>query len=87
MKLAVNILLAYNANPYMHDDQTYTPIHIASQNGYVGVLKELLNHGVDINITTGIQQYTCLHIATIRNRENVVKFLVGKGMLIVIVYL
>jgi len=69
--------LTYNADPYITDKQSYTPLHNASNGGHVKVVDALLQDGVNINLQTAQQHYTALHIAVLKNHDSVVKLLLA----------
>ena len=82
MVTAISLLLKYKADPYIQDDQSYTPIHTAVDSGYENVVKILLSSGISVNLQTGLQKYTCLHIAAKKNRRNIVEILLNAGKII-----
>ena len=79
MSTALKILLMYNADPYLADEQSYTPIHTAADNGHENIIEILINHDVDINLQTRLQGYTPLHLSVSRKRTNVIEFLLKTG--------
>ena len=54
------------------------PIHIAAKAGYLGILEEILNKGVDVNQAT-INKEMPLHLAVQSLYLPTVKYLIGKG--------
>ena len=71
----VEILLTYNADPYVCDHQSYMPIHTAAECGYEKIIRVLIEDGVDVNVQTDLQEYTALHIAALKGHESVTKYL------------
>ena len=73
--------MTYNADPYIADKQSYTPLHNASEGGHVKVVDVLLQDGVDVNLQTASHRYTALHVAVLKNRDAVVELLLAhEGM-------
>eukprot|EP00111_Clytia_hemisphaerica_P017121 TCONS_00050694-protein len=71
----VQVLLDHNANPYVMDSQSYSPLHNAADGGHVKVVRKLLHHGMDVNLQTSSQQFTALHLAALKGHENLVTVL------------
>ncbi|SCM10782.1 ankyrin, putative [Plasmodium chabaudi adami] len=55
------------------------PIHLASNDGNIEIIKYLLASGIDINSKTKIRKYTALHICASKGDINTVKFLVDNN--------
>ncbi|CDU85057.1 ankyrin-repeat protein, putative [Plasmodium yoelii] len=55
------------------------PIHLASNDGNIELIKYLLKSGIDINSKTKVRKYTALHICASKGDINTVKFLVNNN--------
>ncbi|CAD2093430.1 ankyrin, putative [Plasmodium vinckei lentum] len=55
------------------------PIHLASNDGNIEIIKYLLASGIDINSKTKIRKYTALHICAYKGDMSTVKFLVDNN--------
>lgn len=53
---------------------TSSPLHQAARNGHIDIVKLLVDHGADVDVTDGSNK-TPLHVATFRGHEKVVKLL------------
>lgn len=73
----VDLLLTHNADPYICDNKSYTPLHNAADGGYHKVVRVLLNDGVNVNHQTAKQQYTPLHVASMKGHDNVAMILLS----------
>ena len=57
---------------------THTALHLASRNGHVKVVEELLHVGLDINVRTA--RGTALHEAALCGKIEVVRTLLTRGI-------
>ncbi|MCC8483024.1 MAG: ankyrin repeat domain-containing protein [Rickettsia endosymbiont of Labidopullus appendiculatus] len=58
------------------NDEKYTPLWLASQQGHSNIVKWLAEHGADVNIASQVDGTTALQIAIVNNHLPVVKVLV-----------
>lgn len=56
----------------------FTALHYAAKEGFVDLVKILIDEGADINATNKISQ-TALHFACFQNDENTARYLLSKG--------
>lgn len=71
LKLGHNLLNTYQNG--------YLPIHVAANNGYIGVIKSMINNGVDINILSINDHKTPLMIACEHGYIDVIEGLISIG--------
>ena len=71
---------AYLACRVEWEDDEYTPLHYAAEQGNLEAVKELIEkHGIPINIKTGLCQRTPLHLAALAGQLHVAKTLLQKS--------
>lgn len=80
----VSMALADGENPdsLINLDATHssvTCLHYASSRGQLGVVRELLRYGADVDLRTDNRGYTALHFATIGGHVQVVTMLLKAG--------
>ena len=80
MENIVEVLLEYNADPYIKDSHYFTPMHTAAYSGHQNIVVIMLEHGVDPNVQTTIEKYTALHLASMKNFYEVAEVLVKYGI-------
>lgn len=80
MDKIVEVLLEYNADPYIKDSHYFTPMHTAAYSGHQNIVVIMLEHGVDPNVQTTIEKYTALHLASMKNFCEVAQVLVKYGI-------
>ena len=77
---SVRALLAHDANPNARDAFGETTLHYASANGYLDVVKDLVERGGDVLARNG-REMQPIHLATNNERGSkysIVNYLVGK---------
>ena len=70
-----------NVNCFALEKPYYTPLQIASKNGYIDIVEKLLKNGADINIKN-IDRLNALSYAIDYNHLDVVKLLINNGSII-----
>ncbi len=71
--------LGYLTRPIAWDDDEYTPLHYAAQEGDLEVVKELIEkHNISVDIRTGEHQRTPLHLSALEGNLETVKYLISK---------
>jgi ankyrin repeat protein len=55
-----------------------TPLHIATVLGYEDILFYLIEHGANPNLQTKIKGYSCLHLAVLANKPEIIIELLTK---------
>jgi len=73
----VEELILHNADVNIQDLMGYTPLHFASRNNYLDIVKLLLSTGADINAKGRADKCSCLHIAAGQSLHVVVKHLLS----------
>lgn len=58
--------------------QTMSPLHIAAKGGHLGIVKELIECGFDVNTQT--DSGTALHEAVMGDKKHVMRFLISAGV-------
>ena len=77
----VQKLLKHKANPHIFGKHGYQPLHLATEQGNIAIMKELLKFGADIDqgIHFGVILSTPLHISVRERNLQVLKFLIKNG--------
>jgi ankyrin repeat protein len=75
---AVEVLLKANANTKVQSPEGYTPLHIASLNGFEAIVKQLLRVGADVSGRSNTLQ-TPLHVAATKNNVSIIRQLLDAG--------
>ncbi|XP_055544901.1 transient receptor potential channel pyrexia [Wyeomyia smithii] len=75
----VELLLTNGANPNTPQVYTQTPLHVAASNGFVDIMKLLLDHGADARSQYGKKKITALHLASSENYLECVELLITAG--------
>ena len=79
------LLLSHGANPKAETAQGRTPLHQVSRGEYkspeygVGIVRLLLEHGVDVNVRDKEDGWTSLHDAVFKGRVDVTQVLLDHG--------
>lgn len=68
-KIEVNLLTSANVPDV---DKAFTPVYLASLNGHREALYLLIKAGADVNIASGVLQWSPLHIACLKGYEDCV---------------
>ncbi|KAH3747899.1 uncharacterized protein LOC127847976 [Dreissena polymorpha] len=76
---AVTCMLKNGANPSLQNEKNMTALHIAVLYNRASIVKELLEHGAQINRKNKKYQRTPLHIAADKGHANIVQYLLEKG--------
>jgi ankyrin repeat protein len=71
------VLLDFQADPYVKDSSGKTPIYYATVNGHHDMVKLLISYGEDV--TQMIQGTTLLHLAAEKGHADVAELLIEKG--------
>jgi ankyrin repeat protein len=75
----VQCLLQFGSNPNPPQILVETPIHIASEMGYVDCLKALIDAGADVSVPAGNKKNTALHLAAEDDTVECAKILIEAG--------
>jgi len=75
----LKLLLMYNADPYIDDNQCYTPLHTAAYSGHENIVEILLSCNVDVNLKTRNDKQTALHLAARKGFKNIIELLLRYG--------
>ena len=70
-------LISKGAEINIKNSSGSTPLHVATKNGYVEIVRTLTFNNADVDIQNIIGQ-TCLHIAVDKGQKDVVKILTDK---------
>lgn len=65
--------LAQGIDANQHDDEGYSALHAAAENGHLEVVKLLVAHGADVAYRT---EYTAVELAQMAGQAQVVAYLV-----------
>lgn len=76
--LPIRRFLAYGISPETYDQNRTSPLHIASRAGSIEVVKELIAHHCNINLTD-CAGWTSLHIASHCGHSDIVDLLLACG--------
>ena len=72
--------LGYLTQPIGWDDDKYTPLHYAAEEGAIDVVQELIEaRNIPVDIRTGECKRTPLHLAALAGHLDIVKYLIGNG--------
>jgi len=71
------LFLSLGASFSIKTAQDYTPVMIASNNGYQEIVKELLERGVDCSIQSNQSLDTALHMAIKNKHKDIVHMLLN----------
>ena len=73
--------MKHKANPHIFDKHGYQPLHVATQQGNIEIMKELLKFGANIDqgLRYGVSLSTPLHIAVRGRNVQVLKLLIANG--------
>ena len=61
------------------DDSAYRSLHHAAEQGHLGVVRELVDRGADVNAPTFTKERTPLHYACMAGHLEVVQYLKDHG--------
>lgn len=78
IKQGVDIHLKSGFDIHLHDNNENTPLHVAAANGYIELVKSLLQLKVDANVVNR-QLQTPLHLAVECGYKEVIKYLITHG--------
>ena len=76
-KDVVMLLLQHGAKNEL-EKKSFTPLHLASQDGETEIAKLLLDHGADVNCKSEYE-WTPLHVASFRGDNEIVDLLIQNG--------
>lgn len=72
--------LGYLTQSIGWDDDRYTPLHYAAEEGAIDVVQELIEaRNIPVDIRTGECKRTPLHLAALAGHLDIVKYLIGNG--------
>ena len=74
----IKLLILQGANIECQDSNKFTPLHIASYQGYFEIVNYLLSKGANIECQA-IDKYTPLHFAARVDQRNIVEYLASYG--------
>ena len=74
----VQVLLGYNVNPSMQDDDSVAPIHIAAGQGYIDIARVLLHCDNSCKDLLDSQCRSPLHYAARNNQVEMIELLISK---------
>jgi ankyrin repeat protein len=76
---AVELLLSLKADVHQAAQDGFTPLHFASQNGHLPVVKVLVQSRANIDRCLVNSKRTALHLAALKGHAEVIKYLIAKG--------
>lgn len=68
----VQILLNNGADPNTSDEEGYSALHAAAENGHLAVVKILVDHGADVGFKS---EYTALELAQMTGQQSIIDYL------------
>jgi len=74
----MQFLVEHGADPTVQDKDGWTPLHLASQNGHIGVVQFHVEHGADPTAQDK-DRWTPLHSASKNGHAEIVQFLIEHG--------
>jgi ankyrin repeat protein len=75
------LLIEQGANINTKDEQKRTPLHLAAENNYFKIVKNLINKKADVNVTDSKKE-TPLHYALRKNNLVIVKYLLQQNAVV-----
>lgn len=71
------LLLERGASPNLAASNGYAPLHRAAQSGYIGLVRDLLSKGANVDILNSVAGWSPLHEACWHNHPDVVEILLA----------
>jgi len=78
-KEIISLLLRYRARLSSRTENGNRPLHLASEHGYLGLVKYLVEEERDNMNSLNYENETPLHLAARNGRDNLVTYFIGKG--------
>ena len=68
----VKVLLEQGSDPNQTDEEGYSALHAAAENGYLDVVQLLIQQGADVHYRS---EYTALQLAEMADQQQIVEYL------------
>ena len=68
----VKVLLEQRSDPNQTDEEGYSALHAAAENGYLDVVQLLIQQGTDVHYRS---EYTALQLAEMADQQQIVDYL------------
>ena len=68
----VKVLLEQRSDPNQTDEEGYSALHAAAENGYLDVVQLLIQQGADVHYRS---EYTALQLAEMADQQQIVEYL------------
>ena len=68
----VKVLLEQGSDPNQTDEEGYSALHAAAENGYLDIVQLLIQQGADVHYRS---EYTALQLAEMADQQQIVDYL------------
>ena len=68
----VKVLLEQGSDPNQTDEEGYSALHAAAENGYLDIVQLLIQQGADVHYRS---EYTALQLAEMADQQQIVEYL------------
>ena len=68
----VKVLLEQGSDPNQTDEEGYSALHAAAENGYLDIVQLLIQQGADVHYRS---EYTALQLAGMADQQQIVEYL------------